>query len=40
MGGGYLREHVIYGGQWNLGLQQVWDAPSWGYPITSLRLAP
>ncbi|MEV4140656.1 LamG domain-containing protein, partial [Dactylosporangium sp. NPDC049742] len=36
--GGVLREHRIYGGQWNLGLQQVWDAPTWGYPSTSLRL--
>jgi murein DD-endopeptidase MepM/ murein hydrolase activator NlpD len=40
MSGNGLRHHVIYGGQWNLGLQQVWDAPAWGYPITNMRLVP
>ena len=39
MGSGHLREHVIYGGQWNLGFQQLWDAASWSYPISSMRFA-
>jgi hypothetical protein len=36
--GGRLRAHVIYSGQWNAGLQQVWDAPGWSYPIGSMRI--
>jgi hypothetical protein len=39
IGGGHMRLHILYGEQPGNGLQQVWDAPNWGFPISSMLFA-